>query len=64
MGVGGEVPQSEVFLLVAVVFHFVDEHLFSSDLMIAFVYAIIILNSEHAHNNYTRGEGREVDGDN
>ena len=32
--------------------------LFSSAVMLAFMYEIMRLSSEHAQNSYTRGEGR------
>ena len=42
---------------------FVDNPMFPSALMIYFVYAMMILMSEHTHNRHTRG-GMEVGGDN
>ena len=47
----------------SVICHCVDEPLFYSDLLLAFVYATMMLNSEHAHNTHTRGEGRCIVGD-
>ena len=44
-------------LEVAVMVLYVDEPLFSSNILIAFVYAMTIFMSENTHNMYTRGEG-------
>ena len=46
------------FLEVDAIGHCVDEPLFFSTLLLAFIYAMVILMSEHAHNIHTRGEGR------
>ena len=40
----------------------VDYPLFSFDILISFVYAIMILNSDHVHNRQTRGKGAVVVG--
>ena len=36
----------------------VDEPLFTSDLILAFVYEMMILMSEHTDNSHNRGKGR------
>ena len=38
--------------------------LFSSAIMVAFVYAVMILSSDHAQNRHTRMEGSKRGGDN
>ena len=52
------------FLEVDVIGHCVDETLFSSALMLAFLYEIMILMSDHTHNRHTRGEERWEGNDN
>ena len=44
-------------LVVAVIGYFVDKPLFSSALLVAFVYAMMILMSEHAQNSYRTSAG-------
>ena len=44
-------------LVVAVIGYFVDKPLFSSALLVAFVYAMMILMSEHAQNSYRTSTG-------
>ena len=44
-------------LEVDVIVHFFDKPLFSSDLVLSFVYEIVILMSNHTHNRHTRGGG-------
>ena len=46
------------FLLVSVIGCCIDDPLFSLALLLAFVYATMILIPEHAQNRYTMGEGR------
>ena len=44
--------------MVAVTGRCVDEPLYPSALLLAFVCATMTLNSEHVHNRHTRGEGK------
>ena len=44
--------------MVSVAGRCIDEPIFSSSLLFAFVYAMLILNSEHTYNRHNRGEGR------
>ena len=46
------------FSEVAVIGHFFDKPLFSSDLVLVFMYTMMILMSEHTHNRHAMGEGR------
>ena len=39
----------------SVIGYCIDESLFSSALLLAFVYAMIILNSDNAQNRHTKG---------
>ena len=48
---GDEIVQPKGFQVVAVTVHCVNEPLFSSALMLAFLYEMMILKSEHVHNS-------------
>ena len=44
--------------MVALIGCFVDEIMFSSSILVSFLYAVMILNYDHAHNRHTRVEGK------
>ena len=57
---GGEVRlTARGYWVVAVIGRDIDEPSFFSALLLAFVYTMMKLNSEHTLNRYTRVEGRE-----
>ena len=50
--------------MVALIVHGIDKPSFFYALMLEFLYAMMILSSNHEKNRHTRGEGRERGYDN